>query len=140
MSKDKREKDPVITILNIIIILLIFVILYFGQSAFFYRSMAEKRSFTQDAGHMSYELQNGDYAGLIQGRYVNEFNGNNDPAGYHALAEYIEAASMYRVYRDKGYMERADREKAVMDSSRTKMQELSIFADKADKMFGIADQ
>ena len=124
-----------IRVLDLIIVLLIFVMLFVGQSAAFYKSRADKRSFSQDGGMMSFELQQGDYAGLIQGKYINEFNGDTEMTGYNALAEYVEAASLYKVYDAKGYADRANEQKTIMDESRIKMKELTVFADKVDKMF-----
>lgn len=137
-KKEKKEKDPAIKLLDIVIIVLIFVTLYVGQSAAFYKSRADKKSFSQDAGMMSFELQEGDYAAFIQGKYINEFNGNMEPAGYHSLADYIEAASMYKIYNVRGYTDKADKQRAVMDKARAEMGELTVFADKADKMFGLS--
>ena len=128
-EKKKKEKDPVITLLDIVIIVLIFVMLYVGQSALFYKSRADKRPFSQEPSMMSFELQQGDYISLIKGKYINKFNGDTKAAGYHLLADYIEAASMYRVYNEKGYTDKADEQKAVMDDARMKMGELTVFAD-----------
>lgn len=135
--KEKKKKDPVIILLDIVIILLIFAMIYVGQSALFYKIIADEKSFSQDAELMSFELQKGDYASLIQGKYINEFNGDTETAGYHALGEYVEAAFMYKVYKTKGYTDRANSKKAIMDEARVKMKELTVFADKADKMFMI---
>ncbi len=141
MSKgnEKKGKDPVIIFLDITIIILIFVMIYFGLTVFFYKSRADKRSFSQEPGMMSFELQQGDYNGLIQGKYINEFNGDTEADGYHRLADYVEAASLYRVYDTKGYTDKADRQRAVMEDARIRMGELTVFADKVDKMFGIPE-
>ena len=138
-EKKKKEQDPVIKWLDILIIILIFVMLGVGQSAFFYKTRADRKSYSQDAGMMSFELQKGDYAGLIQGKYINEFNGDTEASGYHSLADYTEAASMYRVYNTKGYADKANKQKVVMDKARTEMGDLTVFADKVDKMFMITD-
>lgn len=138
MTKEKKKKDPVIIALDIIILIMIFVVIANGISFFFYRSIADKKSFTQDADMMSFELQRGDYAGLIQGKYINEINGDTDASEYHALADYIEAASRYKVYDAKKYTKRAEYQKGIMIKARDEMGELRVFADKADKMFGLA--
>ncbi len=135
MSKNKEKKDPVILLLDLIIIILIFVMLFVGGNALFYKNRADKRSFSQDAGMMAFELERGDYAGLIQGKYINRFNGDTEAEEYYALGDYIEAASMYKVYAAKGYTDRMSEQKAIMDSSREKMGDLTVFADKADRMF-----
>ena len=88
----------------------------------------------QDAGRMAFDLERHDYASLIEGRYFNEFNGYK-AEGYHALADYVHAASMYKVYAAKGYTDKADRQKEIMDRSRKEMGELTIFADEVDEMF-----
>lgn len=139
MNKEKKKKDQAITGLDIVIVILILVIMKTGFTAAFYKSRADRLSFTQDSSHLSFDLQSNDYASLIQGKYINEFNGDKDTGGYHALADYIEAASMYKVYNAKGYTDRAEQEKSVMEKSRAAMNELTVFADKADKMFGIEE-
>ncbi len=137
MSKDreKKKKDPAILALDLMIVVLIFAIIYNGATAFFYKSRADKRSFSQDAGMLSFELERGDYAGFIQGKYINQINGDTEAASYYALADYIEAASMYKVYSAKGYEDRAAEQKAIMDESRENMGELTVFADEVDSMF-----
>ena len=144
MSKDtnkkvKKKKDPVIILLDIIIIVLIFAMIYVGANALLYREIADRKTFAQDAKSMSFDIRNGNYAGLIQGKYMNEFYGETEPAGYHALGDYVEAAFFYKVYDTKGYAEKANKQKAIMDESRVKMKELTVFADKADKMFMISE-
>ncbi|MBR4529638.1 MAG: hypothetical protein IKO80_05075 [Lachnospiraceae bacterium] len=136
MKREKKEKDPVILLLDGIILLLFFVLLVTAGTAAFYRKMADKRSFTQDPGMISFELQKGDYAGLIEGKYFNEFNNETESVSYHALADYVEAAFLYRIYDTKGDAERADAQRLLMEESRAAMGELSIFADRADEMLG----
>ncbi len=137
MSKERKKRDPVILLLDLIIFLMIFVMLAVGFNALFFKNRADERSFSQDAGMMSFNLQRGDYAALIQGKYINEFNGYTETAMYHALADYIEAASLYKVYAAKKDDVRAEEQKAVMAAARAEMGELTVFADKADEMFGV---
>ncbi|MBR5359412.1 MAG: hypothetical protein IK123_00860 [Lachnospiraceae bacterium] len=137
-KKEKKKSDPVVTLLDIVIVVMIFAMIPVGYNFFFYLSRANTfSSFTQDASRMSFDLTRNDYASLIQGRYMNEFNGINDAVSYHALAEYTEAVSEYKVYVEKGYTDKADRQKKIMDNSRKKMGNLEIFADKVDVMFDI---
>ncbi len=135
-KQDKRKKDPVIILLDLIIVILIFGLLKAGGSLLFYKSLDGGRSsFEQDAGRMAFDVERNDYASLISGKYINEINGKTDSSGYHALADYVEAASLYKVYETKGYTDRAKQQKAIMDSARSKMGELTVYADKADEMF-----
>ncbi len=126
-------------LLDLIIVVLIFVMIYAAQSAIFYGNRVNKKTFSQDASMLAFDLQRDDYASFIQGNYVNEFNGDTQSESYHALAEYIEAASMYKVYDTKGYSDRAAEKKAVMDKSRETMGDLTVFADKADGMVGLSE-
>ena len=135
MNKEKKRKDPVSILLDIIIVALIFVTLYVGQSYVFYKIRMNEETFAEDAGKMAFELQRGDYAGLVQGKYMNEFTGNTETTGYHSLANYVEAAFAYKVYDAKNDAAKANEQKAIMDEARVKMEELTIFADKVDKMF-----
>lgn len=141
MSKHKKKNknsDPVVNLLDIIIVVMIFAMIPVGYNLIFYLGRANAfSSFTQDASRMSFDLTKNDYASLIQGKYMNEFNGITESASYHALAEYTEAVSEYKVYVEKGYADRADRQKKIMDKSREKMGDLNIFADKVDMMFDI---
>ena len=135
--KEKRKKDPVILVLDITILVLFFVMLYVGQKAVFYKLFAaESGSFSQDTGMMSFELQRGDYAGLVTGKYMNEAEGLTESSGYYPLADYVEAAFWYRVYDVKGNRDKALEEKAVMDQARLDMKDLTVFADEVDKMVG----
>ena len=138
-NRQKKKKDPIIILLDIIIVVLLFVMIYSAQSAIFFGSRVNKKSFSQDAGMLAFDLQRNDYAAFIQGNYINEFNGDTQSEAYMALAEYIEAASMYKVYDTKGYTDRAGKQRTIMDESRNVMSELTVFADKADEMFGLAD-
>ena len=131
---DKKRKDPVIKVLDIIIVGLIFVMIYVGMNALFYMERADKRSFEQDSSGMAFDLQEENYASLIQSRHINEINGNTKPEAYHLLADYVQAAFMYRIYDAKEYADRAALMQSVMDESRDGMGELEVFADKVDKM------
>ena len=131
---DKKRKDPVIIVLDIIIVGLIFVMIYVGMNALFYMERADKRSFEQDSSGMAFYLQEENYASLIQSRHINEINGNTKPEAYHLLADYVQAAFMYRIYDAKEYTDRAALMQSVMDESRDGMGELEVFADKVDKM------
>ena len=138
MSKVKKKVDPVVIVLDIVIVAMVFVIIYFGSSLMFYIDFANRSgTLMQETDMMSFELSNNDYASLIQGKYINEFNGNTKSELYHALADYVEAVSYYKVYAAKEYEERAREQKAIMDASRDKMKDLNIFADRVDKMFGV---
>lgn len=136
MSKNREKKDPVILLLDLVIVALLFVMIYNGATALFYKDIADKRSFTQDAGMLSFDLERGDYAGFIQGKYINQINGDTEAVSYYALADYIEAAFMYKVCAAKGYTDRAAGQKTIMDESRAAMGELTVFADKVDEMLG----
>ena len=138
-TKEKRKKDPVILLLDGIIIALIFVTLGVGQSALFDKNRADRRPFSQDAELMSFELQSGDYAGLIQGSYFNTFGGESEPDSYRHLAEYAEAAFLYRVYHTKGDAGRAEEKRDVMEEARAGMGELTVFADKLDRMIPVTE-
>ncbi len=135
MRREKKKKDPVILLLDLLIIVLLFVMLFSGARAYFYRSLTDEHSFGQDAGMMSFELQRGDYAALIRGRYVNEFNGETEASRYHALADYVEAASMLKVYAAKHDDDRAQQQRAIMTEAREEMGDLTVFADRVDEMF-----
>ena len=134
----KKKTDWLVVLMDIMIIVLVFVILWAAFSFYFYWDFAKQSSsFIQNSDMMSYELQNNDYAAIIQGRYINEFNGKKENKSYNALAEYVEAASMYKVYVAKGYAEKASKERNVMDRSRIEMDKLTIFANRVDKMFDV---
>lgn len=135
-KKEKKPRDPVIIALNVTIVILIFVMIFVGEKAVIYKLVAdESSSFAQNASMMSFELQRGDYAGLIQDKYMNEFNGNTKPDAYHSLTDYVEASFLYKIYDTKGYTDRAAEQKAAMDEARANMNELEVFAGKVDEMF-----
>ncbi len=134
--KEKKKKDPIVTLLDFIIVIMILAMIPVGINAWFYLDRLNYTgSFTQDASRMSFDLTRDDYASLIQGKYVNEFNGITESVSYHALADYTEAVSKYKVYEGKGYTDKADKQKEIMDRSRNNLGELTVFADKVDAMF-----
>ena len=138
MSNEKKKFDPVVLLLDVVIVVMVFVIIYFGASLKYYFDFAkDTESFMQNSEIMAFELANNNYESLVQGRYINEFNGNTESKTYHAIAYYVEAVSKYKVYVAKGYDERAKEQRAIMDAARDQMDEVTIFADKIDKMFGI---
>jgi hypothetical protein len=115
---------------------MIFVLIGVGYRLYFYRHITfRSMSYSQDASRMSFDLTKDDYASLIEGRYMNSFNGYDDPKSYHALADYIEALSRYKIYHEKGYDDKAADQKAIMERSRREIGNLTIFADKADELF-----
>ncbi len=135
MSDKKKKFDPVVLLLDILIIVMVLGMIPVGYNFFFYRSRAKEfMNYSQDAGKMSFELSRNDYASLIRARYMNEFNGI-DYDSYGALAEYVEALSHYKVYNEKGYADKAGEQMEIMQQSRKEMGELTVFADKVDKMF-----
>lgn len=138
MSKEKKKFDLIAFILDIVIIVMLFVMFYTVSEFWTYRNYAkESATFSQDATRMAYDVEKNDYASLIQGKYVNEITGDNSAKTYNALANYVEALSMYKVYEKKGYTDKAQVQKRIMSTSRKEMKELKIVADKVDKMFGM---
>ena len=135
MSDKKKKLDPVVLLLDILIIVMVFGMIPVGYKFFFYRSRSKNfMSYTQDASKISFELGQNDYASLIRARYMNDFNGI-DYTSYDALADYVEALSHYKVYNEKGYSDRAKEQMEIMQQSREEMGEMTVFADKVDKMF-----
>ncbi len=135
MSKEKKKTDPIVVLLDLVIIAMIYVVLVKGFLLFSDISHEKKLgSFTQDSITMDFDLKKNNYAYLIQGMYMNKNNRYNKPAQYHALAEYTEAAFLYKVYDEKGYEAEAAGKKAIMDSTRKSMGSLTIFADRVDGM------
>ena len=136
VRKEKKKRDIVVDLLDLVIVVMIFVILSAGYNLWFYITVAnESSSFMQDSKMMSFELQNNDYASLIQGKYINEINGSKESKSYQALADYTEAASKYKIYVKKGDNVAAQKQKAIMDKARSEMGKLTIFADNVDDMF-----
>ena len=135
MNDKKKKFDPVVLLLDIFIIVMVIGMIPVGYNFFFYKSRAKNfMNYTQDASKLSFDLGQNDYASLIRARYMNDFNGI-DQTSYDALADYVEALSHYKVYSKKGYKDRAAEQKQIMQQSRGEMGELTVFADKVDKMF-----
>ena len=122
--------------LDVTIVILMIAMLFVGEKAVIYKLVVDSNaSFAQDASMMSFELQRGDHAALIQDKYMNEFNGNTKPGAYNSLADYVEASFLYKIYDTKGYTDRANKQKDACDEARANMSELGVFADKIDRMF-----
>lgn len=135
MNKEKKKKDPVVLLLDLIIIVLIYVMIVIGVNLFQDVNHEKKMGgLRQDASLMSYHLEKNDYASLIQGSYVNTFSNIDDTEMYHELANYAEAAFLYKIYVEKEKTAEADKQKDIMENSRESMGSLTVFADKVDKM------
>ena len=135
MNDKKKKFDPVVLLLDIFIIVMVIGMIPVGYNFFFYKSRAKNfMNYTQDASKLSFDLGQNDYASLIRARYMNSFNGIENTS-YDALADYVEALSHYKVYNEKGYTDRAGEQMEIMQQSRGEMGELTVFADKVDKMF-----
>ncbi len=136
MSKTKEKKDSLTIILDIIIIAMVFVVIGVGYRLYYHYSFAKDASnFMQDSHSMAFELERNDYATLIQGKYINEINGDTSSKDYHALADYVEAAFNHKIYEGMGYTEKAHDQKEIMNESLEDMGSLTIFAEQADEMF-----
>lgn len=137
-EKRKQKKDPISVMLNLIIIVLLFVSFKVGGTMLIYMQLdKESSTFSQDANSFSFDLKNNNYASLIQGKYMNEINGKMTSSTYHELADYVEALSLYNVYLEKGYEEKALQQKEIMEESRNNMGALTVYADEVDEMFHI---
>lgn len=138
MSKTKKKKDWVVSLLDSIIVLLLFLMIYVGTNLLFEMKVEKDLLYLQqDAAMLSYELSNEDYARIIQGRYLNEINGEKGNAMFHALADYVEASSKYKIYAEKGYTDRAQEQKEIMDQAYKSMGDLVIYTKKIDAMFAV---
>ena len=133
--KEKKKADWLVICMELVIIVLVFANVLVAFNLYLSVDAAKRFStFEQDSDIMSYELQNNNYAGLIQGKYMNELNGKNETKSYHALADYVEAATMNKIYVTKGYSVKAGKMQNIMDRSRIDMGNLTVFADKIDRM------
>ena len=138
MSKEKKKTDPQIVLLDLIIVIMVFVMLGVGLNLYFQISFdKEYSSGIRQAGTMSFELSENNYSSFIRDNYINEYNGYNEAKSYKALADYVEALSLYKVYSAKGYDVRAEEQAKIMDRARDEMGGLTVFADKEDERFGI---
>lgn len=137
-TKEKKKKDPVIIVLDLIIVLMVFVLIGItSQLLLYYDIDKDTSTFTQDGSGFSYSLEKNDYARIIQGKYMNEINNIKNTEQFHALGDYIEAASLHKVYVEKGYDDKVKEQENIMDESRKEMGNLTIFADKVDKQFEV---
>ena len=135
MSKEKKKTDPVVIFLDLIIIALFFVMVTAGFSFYHYKSMERQLgTFTQNATEMSFDLEKNNYSSLVRGAYMNDFNKTGYSSKYRDLAKYTEAAFHYKIYTQKQNEAEANRQKEIMDSSRKGMGNLTMFADKIDRM------
>lgn len=140
MSRVKKKKDPIVFILDLIIVAMSFALIIIGIFLWAERSRAKKyETFMQDASRMTYDLKKNDYASLIQGKYVNEINGYTETKSYHCLADYAEVSVLYRIYAKSGDEEKAVQLKDRMNSLREEMGSLSVYANQVDAMFKAYD-
>ncbi len=133
MRKEKKRKDPVVILLDVIILAMTYVIILLGIKLYENKNFEKQAgNFMQDANEMSFELEKNDYATLIQGMYVNQINNYTEPAQYHELAKYTEAAVLYKVYEEVGKDVKAREQKTIMDDAILAMGSLRVFANKVD--------
>jgi len=136
--ENKKKTDSVVLLLDLAIFLMTIVLVGVGLTLRDTKNRADKFStFTQDANRLKFELENNDFEGLISGKYSNEIFGDNDADSLHAVADYIEAVSKYKIFVGKGYGVAAQEQQILMDTARERMGVLKIYADRIDGMFGV---
>ena len=134
--KDRKKTDPVNILLDLIIIIMIIAMIPVGFIYYTSKSYAEKPPFSKDAQMMGFLLGNRDYAALIQGRYINTYNGDTSTEGYNALADYIEADFKLKIYDAKNLKQDAQKQEEIKQNALDQMGQLSVFTGQVDEMFG----
>ncbi|MCR4807489.1 MAG: hypothetical protein K5857_07415 [Lachnospiraceae bacterium] len=124
-------------ILNIVIIVLTVII--FCLAAYLLAETGPKAIIREPetAKSMIRRLEKGDYSGLVESKYLNEYIGataGSDSAYKvpYAATDYYEAALTYNAYARTGDTGKASEYKKVMDESRKSLGEYEYLADEID--------
>lgn len=137
----KPQKNNVIKewVVNALLVILsiIFVVLMFA-------AIAENRSmhyhWERDEKDFWYEITDGRYASLLSQTWDNRFNGVHTTAGLeqcYAIAEYFEAASLYRVAVERGNLEEQEKYAGIMEEKLEYMTDIQYIAEDINKKLGI---
>jgi len=135
---ENKRKSPVNLVLDIVIVLLCLALV--AAAAFAVSSFRDSFGWAYDADSFYYRLSDGDYGSAVEMYYLNEANkvkADDELRQYYAVAEYFEAASFYKAFRDAGDEGSAERYLARMEDAERRMGVLSFEAGKIDDILGI---
>lgn len=111
-----------ILVLNIVIVFLCVILVICGGLAV--SGLHDAFSVVNTENSMYYRLDDGDFYRMVEGYHMNIQEGHEGSAEmqeYYGVAQYYEAASMYRAFLETGDTERAAREKEKMELARVEM-------------------
>ncbi len=138
MGERSKKHDAINMFLDILIVAALFWLVICIFNLAFSHSVRDLGDSTRDVGMFSFELRQDNYADMIHSRHYNIAAGLTEDkkpefTEYYALSEYYENAFLYKVYDAKGYTQRAEKSKSIMDEALDKAGDLKIMADKIDK-------
>lgn len=125
-------------ILNILIILLSF--LFIITAGVMIEELHTVNSYTYSENSFYYNIEGERFFNMVGGYHQNTqagFEGNKNMKEYYGVAEYYEAASLYKAYTVAGNTEWANHFKEKMNQAEVKMGGWSITKDAIHKQLGI---
>lgn len=124
--------NALLVILSIIFVVLMFAVIAENRSMHYHWERNEKDFW--------YEITEGRYSTLPSQAWDNRFNGVNTSAGLeqcYAIAEYFEAASLYRVAVEHGNLEEQEKYAGIMEEKLEYMTDVQYIAEDINKKLGI---
>ncbi|MBQ4537729.1 MAG: hypothetical protein II994_08970 [Lachnospiraceae bacterium] len=118
---------------GIVAMCVVFVIMVYGAVVEYYDTFC----FHYDDESFYWKLENEDYGNLVDIYHYNEAAGVSVDPEYHAVAEYIEAASFCKAYADAGQTEKAAKYAAQMEQAIQQMGSLSVSKEAIDAHLGL---
>lgn len=136
-KKNKNQGSTWISkILNSVIIVLTLIFLI-NAGALVSTVAEEARGYGYNESTLLYQLEEGDYASLLDMMYTNESYDRNVTEMMeqcYAVARYFEAASYAVAYEGDGQMEKAESYKKVMEEQEGRMGEFAYAAAEIDRL------
>lgn len=113
-----------------------------GATAFAIHMFREDYSFHYDEDSFFYRMEEENFGQMVEMYYSNEMAGvdmDGELSEYARIAEYFEAASWHRVYKEAGDEEKANFYWNRMDSALAGMGELVFVGEKISGRLGIGE-
>lgn len=136
----KTDLKNIIT--NIIIVILSIILVFFSVSLI--SQLVNYKSAYQASENTLYmQIRDGDYFSMLDEVKQNRILGVHENAEYkecYAVADYFEAASLYKAYMENGQEKMAAKYKEKMTESQKKMGDLTYTAEDINSKLGIDDK
>lgn len=133
----KEKRGPIRWGLDLVIGFLCVILV--GTVIFAVSTIKEDWNYSHDVDSFYYRLQDEDFGTMVEMYYRNKeagVKGNRELQQYYGIAEYFEAASYYKAYKETGREEQLKKYADKMEHALTHMGELSFVSDSICQSLG----